>query len=241
MTSSRSAPDFGRLAERYDELRPADANWHEVADTLVRLGDLRAQRVLDVGCGTGRFASLLVERHAARVWGVDPSPEMLAVARGRAPRGLGLKLGRAEELPFKDEWFDRAVMWLSAHLVDRPRAFAEVRRVLTPGGLLVVGTFDPTHFDSYWVNELFPSVERIDRERFPTADELDAELHSAGFAEVALHPLHQSASVEREVALRKIDGRWISTLRLLDDDEFESGLARARASCPRRSSTGSRG
>ena len=108
---------------------------------MIREADLAGRRVLDIGCGTGRFLAQLSEK--AKAWGVDASPEMLEVARTRAG-SAGLKLGRAEELPFKDGWFERATMWLVAHLVDRPRAFAEARRVLSGHGRLAVATFDPS-------------------------------------------------------------------------------------------------
>ena len=82
--------DFGPLAERYDRLRPAGATWEQLADlTLEELGPIR--RLLDVGCGTGRFAAYAAERTGARVWGVDPSVEMLAQARARGIRGAGWK------------------------------------------------------------------------------------------------------------------------------------------------------
>src|ERR671938_1299532 len=100
--SSSPTPDFGPKAERYDELRPVDDNWWLVFEALVREGDLRGRRVLEVGCGTGRLAAALAEREAAKVWAVDPSPEMLAVAKERAGRGVRFKQARAERLPFKD-------------------------------------------------------------------------------------------------------------------------------------------
>jgi len=84
--------------------------------------------VLDAGTGTGAFAAALAERWAGKVWGVDPSPEMLEVARTRVPPSVGLKQGWAEALPFRDGWFERVVMRLVAHLVDRPVAFAEAAR-----------------------------------------------------------------------------------------------------------------
>ena len=56
----------------------------------MREGDLRGRRVLDVGCGTGRLVSRLVERYGCKVWGVDPEPEMVEVAREkRTPRASG--------------------------------------------------------------------------------------------------------------------------------------------------------
>lgn len=156
---------------------------------------------------------------------------MLEVARGRV-HGAGLKLGSAEELPFKDGWFERAAMWLVVHLVDRPRAFAELHRVLAPGGRLAIATFDPVHFDAFWLNELFPSLEEIDRARFPTAEQLEEELGAAGFGEVRLTRISQQASIDREGALERIRGKHISTFDLLDDDEYAAGLERAERDLP---------
>ena len=184
--------------------------------------------MLDIGCGTGRFLAQLAE--VAKAWGVDPSPEMLEVARTRAG-GAGLKLGSAEELPFKDAWFERASMWLVAHLVDRPRAFAEAARVLVPDGRFAVATFDPSYFDAFWLNELFPSMEAADRERFPTAEELVRELGAAGFGTRLLR-LSQTGSLAREDALERIRGKHISTFDLIPDDEYEAGLARAERELP---------
>ncbi len=186
--------------------------------------------MLDIGCGTGRFLAQLAE--IAKAWGVDASPEMVEVARTRA-RGAGLKLGSAEELPFKDGWFDRATMWLVAHLVDRSRAFAEAHRVLAHDGRFAVATFDPSYFDEFWLNELFPSMETVDRERFPTAPELEAELGAAGF-DVRLLRLSQRGSLARSDALERIRGKHISTFDLISDEEYEAGLARAERELPER-------
>lgn len=187
--------------------------------------------MLDIGCGTGRFLAQLAR--VAKAWGVDASPEMLEVARERA-QGAGLKLGSAEELPFKDGWFERATMWLVAHLLDRPRAFAEARRVLAPDGRFAVATFDPAYFDEFWLNELFPSMEAADRARFPSGEELAGELRAAGFDEVLLRRLSQRGSLDRETALERIRGKHISTFDLIDEDEYEAGLARAERELPER-------
>jgi ubiquinone/menaquinone biosynthesis C-methylase UbiE len=178
--------------------------------------------VLDVGCGTGRLASALQER-GSRVWAVDPSPEMVELAR---KRGVNAKLARAEQLPFKEGWFERAVLWLTVHLIDRPRAFAELGRVLAEDGRIAIATFDPSHFDRFWLNEVFPSLERIDRERFPAQDELMDELLAAGFESRAIR-FPQRAEITRDTALERIRGRYISTLELLSDEEYRAGLARA--------------
>jgi ubiquinone/menaquinone biosynthesis C-methylase UbiE len=224
-------PDFGPRAARYDELRPADENWWEVYDALVRDGDLAGRRVLDVGCGTGKLAAALSER--AKVWGVDRSPEMLEVARARAPR-VRFKQADAYALPFKDGWFERATMWLVVHLLERPRAFAEIRRVLGAGGQVAVATFDPSYFGLFWFRDYFPSMEAIDLARFPTRDDFAAELAAAGFDEPSFTRLSQSAEATREVALERIRGKHIATFDLISDEEYEAGLARAERELPER-------
>ena len=185
--------------------------------------------MLDVGCGTGRVGAALAER-GARAWGVEPDAQMAAAASKR----LRVKIAPVEQLPFKDAWFERAVMWLVVHLVDRPRAFAELRRVLGADGRLVIATFDPAYFDRFWLNRFFPSIERIDRARFSSAADLGAELEAVGFGPVRLLSLSQRASVDREAALRKVRGRFISTLQMLDEDEYEAGLGRLERELPER-------
>jgi ubiquinone/menaquinone biosynthesis C-methylase UbiE len=194
-------------------------------------GDLRGRRVLDVGCGTGRLAVALAER-GAKVWGVDPSEEMLTRARELAGRQVGLKLGRAESLPFKDGWFERVVLRLVIHLVDRERALPELARVLAPGGRAVVATFAPAHFEWYWLVGVFPQIGDIDRERFPAPGGLVRELEEAGFAEITTRRLLQRGLLTREQALERIRGRYISTLRLLDEEAFAVGLERAERELP---------
>jgi SAM-dependent methyltransferase len=194
----------------------------------VREGDLLGRRVLDIGCGTGRLGAALADR-GARVWGVEPTPEMAALAKERMGT---VKVAPAEKLPFKEGWFDRAIMFLVIHLVDRPQAFSEAWRVLKPDGRLAIATFDPAHFERYWLNRFFPSLEAIDRARFPEPAALQDELLEAGFASVQLHPLTQTASIGRDAALERVRGRFISPLQLLDEEEYQSGLERMEKELP---------
>jgi ubiquinone/menaquinone biosynthesis C-methylase UbiE len=148
---------------------------------------------------------------------------MLRVAADNVPAGVGLKAGRAEDLPFRDGWFERAVLWLVCHLVDRSAAFRELRRVLSRDGRLAVVTFDPAHFGTFWLDPYFPSIQEIDRARFPDGDVLSAQLTDAGFGEVRLHRVSQRAAITREQAIERIEQRHISTFDLLDPDEVERG------------------
>jgi hypothetical protein len=114
-------------------------------------------------------------------------------------------------------------------------AFAEAARVLGPEGRLVVATFDHEHFERYWLNRFFPSLLRLDRERFPTAEQLQDELADAGLEPQPPVWLVQHASLGRDEAIERIRRGFISTIRLLDETERAAGLARAEAELPERS------
>ncbi len=190
--------------------------------------------MLEVGCGTGVLAAALAEREAARVWGVDAEPAMLEVARSRVPEGVGLKVGHAETLPFRDGWFERAVLRLVVHLVDRVQALPELARVLGPDGRAVIATFDHSHLDGWWLATVFPEMVEIDRVRLPEPGALCSELEAAGFTRTHITRLTQHRTFDRESALAKIRGRHISTFDFLDDDALAAGLARAERTLPDR-------
>lgn len=126
---------FGLLTERYE-------NWFE-RHPAAYVSELLALRAilpwqgegLEIGVGTGRFAAPL-----GIGWGVDPSRAMLEVAERR---GVVATPGVAEALPFPDARFDRALMVTTVCFVDDVRrSFAEMFRVLRPGGIAALGFVD---------------------------------------------------------------------------------------------------
>jgi SAM-dependent methyltransferase len=143
-----------------------------------------------------------------------------------------VKVAPAEQLPFKDGWFERAVMWLVVHLVDRPRALAEASRVLAPDGRLVIATFHWDYFDGHWLSTFFPSLEAIDRAQFSKTADLVAELEAAGFGSVSDTRLSQESSMGREAALQRVRERYVSPLQLLDEGEYRAGLERMEQELP---------
>ena len=159
---------------------------------------------------------------------MDSSAEMVELAR---QRGVNAKQASAEALPFKEGWFERALLVLVIHVLDRPRVFAELRRVLAADGRIAIATFAQTQFDDYYLNPYFPSLAEIDRARFPTGEALQEELVAAGFSSRTM-PVHQRTTLSRDWALERIRGRFISTLLLLDQAEYAEGLAKAERELP---------
>ena len=93
-------------------------------------------------------------------------------------------------------------------------------------------TFDPAHFGTFWLDPYFPSIQEIDRARFPSAAELEAQLVGAGFGTVRFHRRSQRASITRDEALERIEQRHISTFDLLEPDEVARGTVLAMKELP---------
>ncbi len=133
-----------------------DANRNHLLDPVMLnlCGELDGHDVLDLGCGEGRFARMVAARGAA-VTGIDPTESLIAAARIRHPDGNYL-LGRAEELPFRDESFDLVISYVT--LVDiegYAPAIREMARVLRPGGAIVIANLCgfATATPHYWLRD----------------------------------------------------------------------------------------
>ena len=138
------------------------APYYDLAVNLTTLGQARRLRkmtvdqalikpgdsVLDVGCGTGEV-TLLAKTHAknGNVYGIDPAPEMIVVARKKAARKkleIDFRIGVIESLPFPDASMDVVTSSLMMHHLPedlKVRGLAEIYRVLKPGGRLLIADF----------------------------------------------------------------------------------------------------
>ena len=167
-------------------LKPSEASIAALAQ--VKAGD----KVLDVGCGSGRLTI------TAKKWtgpggealGIDPSPEMINMARKLAERaGVAAKfeVGLAEKMPFPDGSFDVVLNRLMMHHLPgdlKLRGLAEMRRVLKPGGTCLIVDFEPpkTGFLKMVVENHMTPMAHVDvREYVPL-------MKQAGFSEVESGP-----------------------------------------------------
>ena len=157
-----------------------------VDNALIKPGDT----VLDVGCGTGEVTLLAKARtKEGKVYGIDPAPEMVAVAKKKAARkrlDIDFRVGVIEALPFSDASIDVVTSSLMMHhLPDdlKARGLKEIYRVLKPDGRLLIADFmRPTRS---LTDHLFLAFTRH-RGLKNGVEDLQKHLHQAGFTQITI-------------------------------------------------------
>lgn len=150
----------GEMGKQFAAMATDNAyNAHTDRPAMLRLaGDVSGLRVLDLGCGAGHYGAELLKLGAAQVIGVEGSETLLRAAQERLGHGAILHHHDLEKpLTFlEDQSFDLAVMALVYHHIDgRGQLLAEIRRVLRPGGSLLVSTTHPTSDWTYFGGSYF--------------------------------------------------------------------------------------
>jgi len=184
------------LPERFDERRE-----------LLLADVIAGQRVLDLGCGDGRFSAALVGAGVSVV-GVDAAAEALRRAREHAPEAEFVQVDEGAPLPFADASFD--LVWCGEtleHVVDVALLLGEVRRVLRPGAMLLATT--PNHARLVVAYEALaggPLERRLDPRsdhlRFFTARTLRDLLSGAGFDQVSVIAVDGPPLLRRSLVAR---------------------------------------
>jgi ubiquinone/menaquinone biosynthesis C-methylase UbiE len=136
--------EMGEAYEAHSAVSDYNAHYDRPA-VLAALGPVEGLRVLDAACGPGFYLASLLSS-GALASGFDASLAMVELARARVGSAAPVEVARlGEALPYRSDSFDAAICALAIHYVDdRLAAFAELHRVLRPGGLLVISTQHPT-------------------------------------------------------------------------------------------------
>lgn len=225
--------DTTEIAVVYDRARdhgPENLQlWMSVLSTCT--GKEPITRILDLGCGTGRFTEALAAHFDADVIGVDPSTKMLDQARKklRDPR-VQYQSGSGEAIRLADGSVDLVFMSMCFHHFTDPKAAArECRRVLRDGGTAVLRTGVRDRISSYPYTEFFPPSRSIMDEILPTVAFVKQVFESAGFTTVSEDIITQQIAPNLAAYAEKLAAGADSVLARLTEEDFQTGLATLRA------------
>jgi ubiquinone/menaquinone biosynthesis C-methylase UbiE len=224
------AEDFDTIRDRTAE---AKAVWCRRAATY--LPDAPPPSIVDIGAGTGIWSLAFAEALGVRVHAVEPSRGMRARAVAARPHPLVTYTeGSVERLPLEDDAV--AAAWLSTvvhQFVDLPAAAHEIRRVVEPGGTVLIRGGYPGRQDEIELFHLFPDAMRL-AETWPRLGRVISAFEDAGFAVVALDRVREPtfATYDEMLADLPLMRRSDTALVGIDDEGWAKGVAaveRARA------------
>jgi SAM-dependent methyltransferase len=191
--------------------------------------------LLDVGSGVGTWSELMATAFEATVWGVEPSRRMREVAERehKHPRVTYVD-GSAERIPLPDASCDAALLsYVLHHVTDRGACARELRRVVRPGGVVIVRNAFRESLSQVPFFEWFPTALELDERRMPDGAEAGAMFEAEGFKVIGSEVVWQETSPSLRVYYERLKLRAISTLELLPDAEFEAGVERMRQAAER--------
>jgi 2-amino-4-hydroxy-6-hydroxymethyldihydropteridine diphosphokinase len=216
----------------YAGLRPFSAFDRSVLDAALHaLGDIAGRRVLDIGCGTGRFTRELAA-HGAIVTGMDQSEKMLAEATSHSARAgwRDPEYVRGDaDAALPGSTYDAVTAFYAVQYLEIGGLCDRVKRALVSGGAFVVATFPHRHFVESEFARYFPSMAAIDLARFPSQQRVEAALDAAGFEDIETAEIVMELRDPPGPLLERIEQKYLSSFHLLGQREFRDGVAAMRA------------
>jgi len=199
--------------------------------------DHTPRRILDLGCGTGRFSDSLAVRFNASVLGVDPSFRMIELAI-RKPHGgrVQYQIGRAEAIPLRSGSIDAIFMSMSLHHFANPGlAASECRRVLGDRGSVLVRTGTREQMTAYPYYPFIPASHPILVDVLPSGAGVRNTFEAAGFDTIASDLILQTIAPNWDVYADKLAANADSVLARLSREDFHGGIAAVREQASTRS------
>jgi SAM-dependent methyltransferase len=179
-------------------------------------------RLLDLGAGTGMWARAFTDWYdGVEVIAVEPAAAM----RDRC-RYSPVLAGDASNVPLPDDSVDAA--WLSTvihHVPDLTAAARELRRVVRPGGPILIRSAFAGRHEAITLFRFFPAAIRV-LDTYPSVDDVAAAFTTAGFTAVALEPIPQTTSPSLRESAATLRREAHTPLQLITDEEYAQGLAR---------------
>ena len=203
--------------------------WMKVVSGYVDAAGVR--RILDLGCGTGRFAGPLARRFEADVVGLDPSRKMLLQATSNKENaGVLFASGLAEALPLRSNCIDMIFISMIFHHFSDPSAVArECRRVLRSSGRLCLRTASTEMIPSYPYVPFFPTTRPLLEQRLPSIAFQREVFESESFRVQAYDLVTQEVAGDYSAYAVKLATRADSIIASLDEEAFQAGLKAVRS------------
>jgi len=214
-------PDYSRISKDYDCYRSfSDELMDKYLTNFVDLANLHGrEKILDGGAGTGRFSLPLSKNF--KVTAIDCSKEMIQIGHQKSGKIRWVQ-GDIVRTPFKSGYFDCVLLAYVIHqLPDFHAAIDEIARISRK---CIIITTDMHRRLPTLLDYSFPSLIKIDRERFPPIEEIQGALILAGFEKVRARRILLEQRTLKKDYMEKVHNKYLSTFDFITEDEFKNGV-----------------
>lgn len=219
---------YDHLAQDFEDTRGKDVPLKLIKTILARQNIDCSSKILDLGCGTGRISIAMQMMTGAQVTGIDNSSKMLDIAAKKYDKIKWIK-DDLDNLKFQGSNFDLILLvFVIHHLNNLDNLLENIKTMLSPQGSLIIVTVSREHIMNWPKTlclDIFPRFIEIDLARFQDVDVLKQKIEKIGF-KVCIDGFNDETVYKKEEYIARVKKKYLSTLAVLSDDEFELGFRR---------------
>lgn len=221
--------NYNQTCKIYDLVREAD---RATINRIIEEGKITCDsKVLEIGCGTGNYATLITDITKAQVFGMDQSEGMLHKALEKTS-GVIFVHGDAETLEaFEDNYFDVIYMVdVIHHIKDIKTMFMNINRVLKKDGTILIFTDSYESIRSRLTTKYFPETLEAELKRYQSTEEIFEALQTIGFREIKADILNVGVDENAGEKLIKVaEIKGYSMFNLISQEAIDKGIERLKA------------
>lgn len=221
---------YNRVSEIFNEIRLDKDKEILKTTSIIKNYISDKSKVLDVGCGTGRYAYAL-KNQGYDVIGIDKSESQVMQAK----KMINVIRGNAIDLPFEDDSFELCILIMVIQQLSEEElvlALDEVKRILKKNGFLIIKTCSHEDLKKRNSNKYFPSAMKLNMNRYPPIHILEKKLLNLDYSIVRKVKTEVIEPINSDEWIFSIEKKHNSTLALLSEEEFQRGLALIRKDYP---------
>ena len=179
--------------------------------------------VIDIGCGTGRYALLLASASEAQIFATDLSRAMVEQGRDKDEgKDVSWFLSDACRIPLAGENVDVALLFLLLHVVkDSKKTLQEAYRILRSGGHCLILAHSYSQLDRQTIFRFFPEARKLNKRRMLSLTKLRRLVREIGFHHLRSEEFAEVVTCPREVFLEKVRSKPNTSLRSMSNVDFQ--------------------
>jgi len=181
---------------------------------FLEYGNFNNSRVIDIGSGTGRYASLFGEQKCSLLCCLDKSIEMLKISKKKHIDSHYVAADLTK-IPFRANSFDTAVMNQVIQWIDNKNlAISEIYKLLNKKGILLLNTMSYNQLNNLILMKYIPEIYQIEIKRFPSVEELVCLLNNTNFEIIAIKEICETRNYDINQLVNFAKDKATSALRL---------------------------